>query len=394
MIGHYPANADFAEGFRFITGAWREPLFKTYGSSTRRAELLHTVVSRKGDEFTTLDQHGKAHTGRIRNGQLPSLGTDERLMTREVLWAGDLPNGPFEQIRVLADAMTHHGWRNRPYLLLCDSVSEEGHAQCRLVHPAEAGLTKERHFTPGEDESYPGTRWGSVFVLDELIQVQAGADLPWEGWKDLPPAYSPKAGDFFLAMDLTLQAVAPPVISYAHLLLIAGDMSPQKIGDWMPDTISRTGCIGTSLSISTRCDLEEHIERAHARLQPDEIIVIAVPTPNNDVHLQVLSKSGIKLHDVDCPSDDLYGTDLEPGIWLGTGIAWYNAGDDGAEWEADFQPAIATDLDRHGLSAAELIAEWLEYAEQSLPDETLRAAITAIFPDRAQELLETDVATG
>lgn len=392
MIGTIPHRDDFIPGFRFVTGEWSSPLFKTWGSSTRRAALLHTVISRDGDIFITRDQNNKEHTGLLRPGMGPSLGLDERMMSTEIMWADPLPSGPFDEIRVLADAMLHNGWRNRPYLLLCDALGADGAAMCRMIHPEEVGLASDARFTM-EPTAYAAQQHGTVFVLDEIITVAAGADLPWEGWENVPQPYHPVPGDFFIAMDLTTGAALPPVITSAHLLKIASGMSAERIGEWMPSTVRRQGVLGISLGIATRNDLDFELDRAHARLQPDEIIVISVPTAKDDVHLQVLSKTGIKLHEVDCPSDDLYGTDLEPGIWLGSDIVWYDAGDDGAEWEADFRPATRADLDRHGLSAAEILSEWLEYAQDQSSCDKGRAMIASLFPNVPQQSLETDVST-
>lgn len=393
MIGNIPHRDDFIPGFRFVTGEWSTPLFKSWGSSARRAALLHTVISRDGDIFVTCDQNNGEHTGLLRPGMSPSLGLDGRMMPTEIMWADPLPSGPFDEIRVLADAMLHNGWRNRPYLLLCDAVGADGAAMCRMIHPEEVGLASDVRFTM-EPTTYAAQQHGTVFVLDEIITVAAGADLPWEGWENVPQPYHPVPGDLFVAMNVATEESLPPVIKSAHLLKIASGMSAERVGEWMPSTVRRQGVLGITLGIATRNDLDFELNRAHARLQPDEIIVISVPTAKDDVHLQVLSKTGIKLHEVDCPSDDLYGTDLEPGIWLGSDIAWYDAGDDGAQWEAVFQTATIADIERHGLSAEELLCEWLEYAQDQSACDKGRTIIQHLFADVPKLSLETDVPRG
>jgi hypothetical protein len=51
----------------------------------------------------------------------------------------------------------------------------------------------------------------------------------------------------------------------------------------------------------------------------------------------------------------MWGTPLGHGIWIGTGIAWHDAGEDGAEWDATWQRATIADMIEHGITDEEVL---------------------------------------
>ena len=369
MIGFGVRNEDFVPGMRFLTGKWGTPMFHVNGGSTQCAALLHEVVARDGMSFTSRDHLGGIHEGRLRWNERPDLGRDERLMEKSIIWAECLPNAPFEQIEPLANALMARQRGNLPYLLLCERVLEDGTASCRLIHTAsQGGESDGRRGLLRTGDCWPGHAVGNAYVLDGPVLIRPDADLPWVGWGEKPPAYHPIEGDLLIMRNPTVAPTDEPVVLKANLLRIAGDMDEEAVGRWMPDAPTDGGrCFRWHLGQATRDDMAEEIERAFAREDADEIIVICVPLPGGGTHNAHLARSGIKLHEVDSVDDDLWGTALEPGVWIGTDIHWFDCGEDGAEWEAGYGRASLEDLERHGLSLEEVADNWQEYAEAETP---------------------------
>lgn len=369
MIGFGVGNEAFVPGMRFLTSRWGSPIFHLNGGSTRCAGLLHEVVERRDMTFTSRDHLGGMHEGRLRWSERPDLGKDERFMEKTIVWAESLPNAPFEQIEPLANALLGSDYRNPPYLLLCDTVLEDGTASCRMIHTAlQGGASDGRRGRTEEDGAWPGRTVGNAYLLHQPVLIRPDADLPWVGWGEKPPSYHPSAGDLLIMAGPTLAASDEPVVLKANLMRIVGDMDEDSVGRWMPEAPDQTRrAFRWSLGTATRDDLEDEIERAYAREKPNEIIVICVPLPGGGTHNAHLSKSGIKLHEQDTVDDDLWGTALEPGVWFGSDISWYDCGDDGAEWEAAYRRATLEDLARHDLTLGEVADNWQDYAEDETP---------------------------
>lgn len=414
MIGFNPSNEDFVPGFRFLTGGWGPPLFKPFGSSTRRADLLMEVVSREGMRFTTRDQHGNEHECMLRHHDRPDLGKDVRLMRRDIVWAGELPKGPIEEIAALADVLLQSGYSDPAILLLCASVEDDGTAVCDLIHTARRGGCADWRMG---DAQLPGTTIGNAWFSDERIMVAPGAARedpvlrlrpdaelmpdrnggPGPTWSRDP--YVPKAGDLFAAVGFTTTFEGPLTILSSHLLPIAYGMDRERVGEWLPAIPQETRRTFTvDLPLGTRMDLEMEVERAHARSQPDEIIVISVPliapSTEGEVHLSSLSHTGIKLHEVDSLDDHLYGTDLEPGVWIGFGIAWHDCGEDGAEWSADWRRATREDLERHGIAFDEIAASWEDLSDLDTSAADIEAMVDRDVAAEAEAMAARTVPDG
>lgn len=418
MIGFNPRNEDFVPGFRFLTGGWGPPLFEPFGSSAKRTDLLMEVVSRDGMAFTARDQHGTEHDCLLRHHDRPDLGKDVRRMNREILWAGELPKGPIGEIAAFADVLLQSGYRDPALLLLCRSVGEDGTATCDLIHTARRGGCADWRM---DDVELPGTTVGNAWFSEERILIASGAARqhsilrlrpdnpflpdrnpgPGPSWNPVP--YAPKPGDLFAAVNFVTTFEGPLTILSAHLLPIAHDMDREKVGEWLPAIPEPTRRTYTAdLPIGTRMDLEMEVERAHARSQPDEIIVISVPLiapkSEGEVHLTSLSHTGIRLHEVDSLDDHLYGTDLEPGVWIGVGITWHDCGEDGAEWSADWRRATREDLQRHGIGFDEIAASWEDLSDvetdaadiEAMVDRDVEAEAEAIAARSAPVAAETD----
>ena len=374
MIGSSPSREDIRPGYRFLTAGWGLPLFRRWGASSRRAGLLCEIVAVDGDAFTFRDHLGETHEGRIRPMDRPFLGKDVHQTERQMAWGGPLPDGGFDEIAVLADAMMQSDWRNRPMLMLCEAIADDGTATCRLILSETGAGAQSRR----SDQPAPGRMVATAFVLDEPVALAIDADrgMQPDFEEDTPPVV-PRPGDLLVAMNVVASPDDAPRIVQANLALVRRDMDLDEVGRWLPSDAPRPGEYRIPIPLATRDDLDDAIERAVAASEPDEIVVIVVPTPTDGVRLFHQSHSGISLHDVDSLDDHLYGTDLEAGIWIGTGIQWFDCGEDGAEWEADWRRATAADLDRHGLGFEALAQEWSEYAEADIDAAGIVAMLAA-----------------
>jgi hypothetical protein len=374
MIGRHPRNDDFAPGYRFLTSRWGYDPITGFGSSSRRAGLLCRVVSRGDMTFSYEDQHGTIREGRLRQMDRPDLGKDERFMGINIEWGGPLPDAPFEEIAVLADLMMRQGWRDRPLLLLCESVDAEGGAVCRVVcQKTTTGRRRDRH----DEEPLAGTTIGDAFLLDDRVRLAPGCDRGVRG-EDLREVVRtiPETGDLLAAIRITGTNDPVFTIVEANVLRIRGGMDETAVGRWMPPVERRDGEIGPAdLALAGIDDIEDERCRAIARLEPDEVIVIAVPTPNGELHNAHLSKSGIRLHEDDTVDDELWNRAIDAGVHIGSDVRWFDAGEDGAEWDASFGRATMADLERHGLSLEEVAGNWSEYAERDVTPQEIEAML-------------------
>jgi len=383
VIGHIPRNEDFVPGFRFLTGGWGPPLFEPFGSSAKRVGLLMEVVRREDMTFLARDQHGDEHACVLRHHDRPLLGKDVHRMNREIVWADPLPTGPIEGIAAFADVLLTSAYGNPVILLLCTAVEGDGTAVCSLVHTAKRGGCADWRMN---DAELPGETIGGAWFSDETIRVVPGADRehatfrlrpdrpyvadrhsgPGPQWN--PERYAPAPGDLFTASRFRTSHELPVTVQSANLLRVAEGMDRADVGAWLPALPERprqSWCV--DLPLGTRMDVEMEMERAFARTQPDEIVVISVPliapAKAGEVHLSAMSNTGIKLHECDALDDHLYGTDLEPGVWIGEDVTWHDCGEDGAEWSADWRRATREDLARHGLTLDKIADSWAEYAD-------------------------------
>lgn len=382
MIGRHPRNEDFVPGYRFLTSRWGYDPITGFGSSSRRAGLLCRVVSRDGMTFSYEDQHGIVREGRLRTFDRPDLGKDERFMAIDVAWGGPLPDAPFEEIAVLADLLMRQNWRDRPMLLLCESVDADGAATCRVV--CQKALDRQRRGSRRDDPA-PGDAVGNAFLLEDRVILAPGCDrgLRGETFGELVRT-TPQAGDLLAAIRYVGTDDPVFVITEANVLRIRGGMDEAAVGRWMPASEHREGEIMASdLSLAGADEIDDERCRAIARAQPDEVIVIAVPMPGGELHNAHLSKSGIRLHEDDTVDDELWNRALDAGIHIGSDVRWYDAGEDGAEWEADFARATRADLERHGLSLEEVAEHWSEYAERDVTPQEIEAMLAAAAPASA-----------
>lgn len=360
MIGIDPATASYEPGTRFLTAVTRSDRAGLFGSVGPRVDLIHRVESMEGSSITTMDDEGATHVGRLRWNMPPDMGSDGEGRRRSVVWTDPMPDAPFPSIRAFADAMLRRrGYGCLPILAHVESVSA-GRAVVRAVHqPATTEGT--------EDVEQEGIRIGAAvfstttFELEIRESAQRG---PWGTIEAEDPLRNTKPGDLIVVGDAEFSMEDRLSAVSADVTLLCEGLDAAGVGGWMPD-MTRIGS-RRKLPIATEQHMARLMEKAVQSGLPDEILVVAASGgAASEKAVVELARTGPALFDVDCVVDDLEGLILEDGLWIGGNVRWVDAGEDGAEWRADWRPALQEDLDRHGVdrsdaeeAISEHLAEW------------------------------------
>lgn len=349
----------YQPGFRFLAGFYGLPLVsKGYGQAMQAAEL-HTVTARDGEFVHTVDDAGVAHQHIKRPGQDLEVAKVDKQPARIVIWNLILPDLPADAIRIMADALKNYH-RPPPLLLLCIEATEQG-MLCERVTNAPQGRI---FFDDIVDELEP---CGNAFFAKELILLASNCDRNEELSSSITtqrsyPAISPAVGDLLIAVKPTFtEQESPALITEAHLFRLASNMDREAVGRALPETEegSERSFGWKALMFADLDDVMDGIARGQARTEPNDLIVVAVPHPDKDERsLAAVSHRGIRLYDSDNLNDDLWGTDLEAGVWIGEDVTWFNCGDDGAEWEADWRRVTEADLSSYGIDPSEILEYW------------------------------------
>ena len=340
-IDRIPSGRDLTPGTRLVVGT---DVYERFASQpTAKPELVLDVRSATGATVVAVDQDGRTHSFQTAErsyvAQIPGTG--------RVMWACSVPEGDHGAVLRLADAMLNcgkpgHG-TGRPLLLL---VARDADGAYGLpVVPASSERTR-RDADAGRND-LPGTEAGAAFVVDVRVRL-----APWMLADDAPPGLH-VVTDYRAAPDPDAYRLESGEVRFVSDAETADD-----VGRWMPERPVPSGIFhdDNPMGIAAWDDLEDAVGRALARAADDEVLVVSVSTPGKpgETTVKHLSTSGIRLHDVDSIDDDLWNSDLEEGVWLGTDVAWYDAGEDGAEWAAEWRRATAEDLARHGVGLAEV----------------------------------------
>lgn len=355
----YRTEDPYHPGFRFLAGFYGLPLVsRGYGHAMQAAEL-HTVTSREGEIVHTVDDAGVAHRHIKRPGQELEIGQNNLRQTRTVMWNLQLPDLPADSIRIMADALKSHT-RPPPLLLLCIEETSEG-VLCERVNSADNNNeTRYGEVDEGDIQGNAFFAKGRVLLGQECDRNEGEQNQFFT--KRSFPKVSPQAGDLLIAINPEYtEAEDPAFIKAAYLFRLASGMDRETVGRALPKALERQeGQFAPyGLMFADLDDVQDGIGRGIARKEPNDIIVISVPeTDKDEVNLSHISHRGIRLYDSDNLDDDLWGTDLEPGIWIGEDVTWFNCGDDGAEWEASWRRATSQDLESYGIDIDEITESW------------------------------------
>ena len=135
--------------------------------------------------------------------------------------------------------------------------------------------------------------------------------------------------------------------------------------------------------------LEMEVGHCISKHEKDMVIAMILDTGSlakPDTAHSVLHVTGSKLYWDDTIADELWGTPLGHGIWIGTEISWHDAGDDGAEWDAAWRRAKISDMREHGLTFDEVV----ETAADQLERDLTLADVHALFAEEWSDIRHAD----
>ena len=349
----------YQPGFRFLTGFHGLPLVaRGYGQAMQAAEL-HTVTARDGEFVHTVDDAGVTHQHIKRPGQELEVAKIEMHRPRMVIWNLALPDLPADAIRIMADALKNYH-RPPPLLLLC-------------IEAIEQGMLCERVMSAPQDHIFCDSTVDEVepcenaFFAKERILLANNCDRNEElssiiTTRRSHPTISPAVGDLLIAINPTFTAQeSPAFITDTHLFRLASNMDREAVGSALPENRKKheRDFGRQELMFADLDDVMDGIGRGQARTEPNDLIVVAVPHLDKDERtLAAVSHRGIRLYDSDNLNDDLWGTDLEAGVWIGEDVTWFDCGEDGAEWEAAWRRATPDDLASYGIDSSEILEYW------------------------------------
>jgi len=353
----YFSDDPYHPGFRFLTGFHGRPLVGRPYEQAMQAAELHRVTHRIGDDVHTIDDSGLTHVHVKRHGRELEVADHPAGPKRIVIWDLRLPQLHANYLRIMADALSNYR-SGRPFLLLCRTRTDDG-MLCNRIQCSSAALDARDGTTD------QGRTVGNAFISDRPILLASGCDRNRDDVTPLLERRSsrtvePDVGDLLLAIAPEWVATeAPDTIREANLFRIATDIDEQQVGNILPAPLDDARrMISSELPFAGLDEVHDGISRAYARLEPNDVIAISIPQDDGDVHVAAVSHRGIRLYDSDNLTDDLWGTSLEPGVWIGEDVTWFDCGDDGAEWEASWRRATPADLESYGIDAAEIADHW------------------------------------
>lgn len=345
MIGSMPTGPDFQPGTRFLAG--RSRYDRTMTGRRDVPELLLEVISNDGEVIVAKDHLGCDHAMRSVWNMPPQMEGDLR-----VQWLFGLPRGGIEEIMAVAEAIMQRDERyrdNRTLLLHASGDTSSDRIPARVVIPFEGSRTGWHGH-----EDVPGEVRPTCFIPSTMVMIEPDV---LEGI-DLPALVAVNA---FQTKD-----VDGPIIVKGAVSRIASLPDLDAVEAWMPEPVEGRSS-GLARAIGGMAEIEYEISRAHAKTEKDEILVVMTDsTDGSGTSGHVLSKTGIRLHDVDELSDHLWSLGLEQGIWIGTEVSWSDCGEDGWEWDARWSKATAKDLERHGIDLDEVVDHASDMAERRI----------------------------
>jgi hypothetical protein len=243
-------------------------------------------------------------------------------------------------------------------------VTTEG-VRAKLIVPPERG----RAGWHGH-EDMPGEVRPTCFIpaVDVLVResLLGGTDLP-----------------ALIAVNSYQTDPRDPILVKGDVVRIASLADLDAVEAWMPGRIDER-ISGLGRNVGGIAEIEYEISRAHARTEKDEILVVMVDAADGSgPGGHVLSKTGIRLHDVHELSDHLWSFGLGQGIWIGTDVCWSDGGEDGWEWDARWSKATESDLERHGIGIDEVADHASDMAER--PIGTVEAAGWLVEPAAVED---------
>jgi len=358
---------------------------------------------------------------RRRDGTLSALDTSNGLLMdgdREMLvWTDALPVGSDEAVLAYCTAVCraeHHSNSLERAILLHVERIEDGVPIARPVFPAGCIEGTE----PGkEDEGYGAPAWtgdivgNAAFHPREIAIIAEGAgerrlwieDPPFRRSRIESVPLETKVGDLVAAPTFRFELDGQRIAARLEAASVVDNFpSREEIGAFMPwsrvpkgwqdprsiipllgsgvprrpasEIVSTPRIRGVQTALADDLEIAMEIDRAHARAEPDEALVIWYRDPELEgrVSSAILGRSGIVLHEVQDANDYLYGISESPGLWVMEDIDIWST-HDGYEWDSGMNGSVrhatAEDVERFGFTLAELDNEIAEATELDEPKE-------------------------
>lgn len=283
------------------------PVLVSEGSIFEPKYALWTV-SKAGEEEIVLSREGEKDLS-ITKTRLHDRGY-------EVVWTEALPDVPEDRLAAMLPMLEKSSYTNHVFLVKVEAIDGEGNYQLDLVGEGEASEDeKERTSVLLAKSAQPG-----LFI-----------------------------GDILLVRPRSTRDDQEPVMLTEAEIVITG-MTEDQANDVLGLT---SGPFQSTIWPVGSSDCFD-IEVGHCMAKHDEDIVIAMVIDKGNIDQSdethdVLHHQGSKLYWNDNLADELWGTPLDHGVWVGSDVAWYDAGDDGAEWEANWGRATIADMIAYGV---------------------------------------------
>ena len=307
------------------------PVLVSEGSIFEPKYALWTV-SKAGEEEIVLSREGEKDLS-ITKTRLHDRGY-------EVVWTEALPDVPEDRLAAMLPMLEKSSYTNHVFLVKVEAIDGEGNYQLDLVGEGEAS----------EDEK----ERTSVLLAKS---AQPGLSI----------------GDILLVRPRSTRDDQEPVMLTEAEIVITG-MSEDQANDVLGLT---SGPFQSTIWPVGSSDCFD-IEIGHCMAKHDEDIVIAMVIDKGNIDRSeethdVLHHQGSKLYWNDNLADELWGTPLDHGVWIGSDVAWYDAGDDGAEWEANWGRATVADMIKYDVDFEEFRGRYEDTTGHSLRRSDIKA---------------------
>ncbi len=313
------------------------PILVDEGSPWRPEFSVWDIVAYEDEMIRLMKRSDPDRTMDMPSGTLSSHG-------RQAVWTHALPDVPEDKLAGIYSILKDSRHTNHAFLFEVGSRDDDGHAHLELITDDE----------PQEDG-------------DDLSALRLHVDFAVRT-RDEEPVLTryPEGSVILLRPSHTLDDDIDKVI------LTEGEAVDTGMTRKQAEEVLgiQTGPFRMSAwPVGGYDELEMELGFCIAKHETDRVIVLVMDTgtlerPDNGY--AVLHVSGSRLYWNDTIADEMWGTPLGHGIWIGTGIAWHDAGEDGAEWDASWQRATIADMIEHGLTDEEVLDHLADTLERDV----------------------------
>jgi len=302
------------------------PVLVDEGSPWRPDLSVWTIIACEDEMIRVAKRSDPDQTMELPSGTLSSHG-------RQAVWTHALPDVPEENIIGIYSILKDSRHTNHAFLFEVGSRDDEGNVRLELITDDEAP-------EPGKDLSTLHLH------VDFAVRM-----------RDEDPVLTryPEGTVILLRPRHTLDD------DIGRVVLTEGEAVDTGMTRKQAEEILdiQTGPFRMSAwPVGGYDELEMELGFCISKHETDRVIVLVMDTgtlerPDNGY--AVLHVSGSRLYWNDTIEDEMWGTPLGHGVWIGTDISWHDAGEDGAEWDATWQRATIVDMIEHGITDEEVL---------------------------------------